>query len=59
MEEKKKVGAGFGVLVLKDSKILLGKRHEDPVKASSLLMISLENQKLWNLTKLPNGNGLT
>ncbi len=37
MEEKKKVGAGFGVLILKGSKILLGKRHEDPEKASSLL----------------------
>ncbi|MFC1727959.1 NUDIX hydrolase [Nanoarchaeota archaeon] len=33
----KKVGAGFGVMLLKDGKILLGKRHEDPEKASSLL----------------------
>jgi 8-oxo-dGTP diphosphatase len=37
MEEKKKVGVGFGVMVLKNGKILLGKRHEDPEKASSLL----------------------
>ena len=32
-----KVGAGFGVMILKDDKILLGKRHDDPEKASSLL----------------------
>jgi 8-oxo-dGTP diphosphatase len=37
MEEKKKVGVGFGVMVLRHGKILLGKRHEDPKKASSLL----------------------
>lgn len=37
MEQKKKVGVGFGVLMLKDSKVLLGKRHVDPDKASSLL----------------------
>ena len=37
MEEKKKIGVGFGVMILKDNKILLGKRHEDPEKASSLL----------------------
>ena len=37
MEEKKKVGVGFGVMILKDDKVLLGKRHEDPEKASSLL----------------------
>ncbi len=36
-EVKKKVGAGFGVMILKEGKILLGKRHEDPEKASSLL----------------------
>ena len=33
----KKVGAGFGVMLLKDGRVLLGKRHEDPEKASSLL----------------------
>ncbi len=37
MEEKKKICAGLGVILLKDNKILLGKRHEDPEKASSLL----------------------
>ncbi|MDA2922339.1 NUDIX domain-containing protein [Patescibacteria group bacterium AH-259-L07] len=37
MEEKKKVGVGFGVMILKDGKVLLGKRHDDPEKASSLL----------------------
>lgn len=37
IEEKKKAGVGVGVLILRDSKILLGKRHEDPEKASSLL----------------------
>ncbi|MBR9676729.1 NUDIX domain-containing protein [Candidatus Woesearchaeota archaeon] len=34
---KEKVGVGFGVMLLKDNKVLLGKRHEDPEKASSLL----------------------
>lgn len=38
METKKFVGAGFGVLIIKGNKILLGKRHEDPEKASSLLL---------------------
>jgi 8-oxo-dGTP diphosphatase len=37
MEEKPKVGVGFGVMLLKEGKILLGKRHDDPVKASSAL----------------------
>ena len=37
MEEKKKVGVGVGVMILKDGKILLGKRHEDPEKAQSVL----------------------
>jgi 8-oxo-dGTP diphosphatase len=36
-EEKKRVGVGFGVMVLRDGKVLLGKRHEDPEKASSAL----------------------
>lgn len=33
----KKVGVGFGVMVLREGKLLLGKRHDDPEKASSLL----------------------
>lgn len=37
MEEKKKVGVGFGVMVLKEGKLLLGHRHVDPEKASSLM----------------------
>jgi len=37
MSEQPKIGVGFGVMILKDNKILLGKRHEDPEKASSLL----------------------
>ncbi len=32
-----KVGVGFGVLIFKNNEILLGKRHNDPAKADSLL----------------------
>lgn len=35
-EEKKRVGAGFGVILEKDGKILLGMRHPDPDKADSV-----------------------
>lgn len=35
MSSDKKVGVGFGVMILKDNKVLLGKRHEDPDKADS------------------------
>jgi mutator protein MutT len=35
IKEKKKVGAGLGVILIKDGKILLGKRHSDPDKADS------------------------
>ncbi|HRH26402.1 MAG TPA: NUDIX domain-containing protein [Candidatus Paceibacterota bacterium] len=34
-EEKKRVGAGFGVILEKDGKVLLGLRHPDPDKADS------------------------
>jgi 8-oxo-dGTP diphosphatase len=34
-EEKKKVSAGFGVMLLRRDKVLLGKRHSDPDKADS------------------------
>jgi 8-oxo-dGTP diphosphatase len=34
---EQKIGVGIGVMLLRDGKILLGKRHEDPEKASSLL----------------------
>ncbi|MBL7057641.1 NUDIX domain-containing protein [Candidatus Woesearchaeota archaeon] len=33
----KKVGVGFGIMLLKDGKVLLGKRHTDPKKADSEL----------------------
>lgn len=36
-QNKKRPGAGFGIMILKSEKVLLGKRHDDPVKASSLL----------------------
>jgi 8-oxo-dGTP diphosphatase len=32
-----RVGVGFGVMILKNGKVLLGKRHEDSEKADSLL----------------------
>ncbi len=35
--EKKKVGCGVGIMILKDNKVLLGKRNKDHEKASSLL----------------------
>jgi ADP-ribose pyrophosphatase YjhB (NUDIX family) len=35
--ENKKVGAGVGVRLMKEGKILLGKRHSDPEKADSEL----------------------
>lgn len=34
-EDKKRVGAGLGVILIKSGKILLGKRHPDPDKADS------------------------
>lgn len=36
-KQNKKMGIGFGVMILRDGKVLLGKRHEDPKKASSFL----------------------
>ena len=36
--DKKRVGAGFGIMLLNsEGKVLLGRRHDDPVKADSLL----------------------
>ncbi|MFQ5647768.1 MAG: NUDIX hydrolase [Candidatus Aenigmatarchaeota archaeon] len=35
--DKRCVRAGIGVLFVKDGKVLLGKRHDDPVKADSEL----------------------
>jgi len=37
MADEKKIGVGFGVMLLKGGKVLLGRRHDDPEKASSLL----------------------
>ncbi len=34
-KEKKRIGAGFGVILKSGNKILLGKRHVDPDKADS------------------------
>ncbi len=35
-EEKKRVGAGFGVVIINnEGKVLLGRRHPDPDKADS------------------------
>ncbi len=36
-DEKPKVGVGVGVMILREGKVLLGKRHGDPAKATSLL----------------------
>ncbi|MFA5748149.1 MAG: NUDIX domain-containing protein [Candidatus Absconditabacterales bacterium] len=45
MTENKKVGVGFGVMILKDGKILLGQRHFDAVKASS----ELHGEGTWTM----------
>ena len=37
MKLDRKVGVGFGIILLMGNKVLLGKRNEDPEKASSLL----------------------
>ena len=37
MGDRKGVGAGFGVMLLRDGKVLLGRRHDDPEKADFLL----------------------
>jgi 8-oxo-dGTP diphosphatase len=37
MANDKKIGVGFGVMMLKDGKVLLGHRHGDPTKADSQL----------------------
>jgi len=45
MPENKKVGVGFGVMIMKDGKILLGRRHVDPEKASS----ELHGEGTWTM----------
>ena len=44
-EEKKRVGAGFGVMLLRKGKVLLGKRHEDKEKADS----ELHGEGTWTM----------
>lgn len=44
-EEKKRVGVGFGVILLKNGVVLLGRRHADPSKAGS----ELHGEGTWTL----------
>ncbi|MDD2696971.1 MAG: NUDIX domain-containing protein [Candidatus Pacebacteria bacterium] len=44
-EQKLKPAVGVGVMILKDNKILLGKRHSDPDKADS----ELHGEGTWTL----------
>lgn len=37
MNGERKIGVGAGVMILKNGKVLLGKRHSNPMKASSAL----------------------
>ena len=37
IDKNKKVGAGFGVMLIRSGKVLLGLRHSDAAKASSAL----------------------
>lgn len=34
---EKNVGVGFGVMLMRDRNVLFGRRHDDPVKADSVL----------------------
>ena len=45
VEEKKRLGTGFGLMLIKKGKILLGKRHEDPAKADS----ELHGEGTWTM----------
>lgn len=45
MKEYKKLGVGFGVILLKNKKVLLGLRHSDPQKADS----ELHGEGTWTL----------
>jgi len=44
-ENNKKIGVGFGVMILKDNKVLLGHRHEDAKSASS----DLHGEGSWTM----------
>lgn len=43
--QKPKPGVGIGVMILKNNKVLLGKRHEDPEKADS----ELHGEGTWTM----------
>ncbi len=43
--KNKKVGVGIGVMLLKEGKVLLGKRNIDPVKADS----ELHGEGTWTI----------
>lgn len=45
MKENNNIGVGFGVMVLKDGKILLGQRNSDPAKADS----ELHGEGTWTM----------
>ena len=53
--ENKKIGAGVGVMILRDGKILLGRRHHDPGKADS----DLGGEGTWTMPggKIEFGEG--
>lgn len=43
--ENKKPGIGVGIMILKNNKVLLGKRHSDPQKADS----ELHGESSWTM----------
>ncbi|MEK7067617.1 MAG: NUDIX domain-containing protein, partial [Patescibacteria group bacterium] len=45
MENKKYPRVGFGIMLLRDNKVLLGKRHDDPLKADS----ELHGEGTWTM----------
>ncbi len=55
MEKPKKMGIGFGVMVLNDNNVLLGRRHPDPEKADS----AMHGEGTWTMPggKLDFGEG--
>ena len=45
MSQDKKISAGVGIMILKDNKVLLGKRHDNPDKADS----ELHGEGTWTM----------
>ncbi|MFA5878461.1 MAG: NUDIX domain-containing protein [Candidatus Staskawiczbacteria bacterium] len=43
--DNKKVGTGLGIMILKEGKVLLGRRHDDPSKADS----ELHGEGTWTM----------